>query len=58
MTQEQAALQAVSQVIEKMSLADRLRVALAVIKLRELIERHGDHGRIALAVVGAEEAAK
>ncbi|MBS0414363.1 MAG: hypothetical protein JSR68_08320 [Proteobacteria bacterium] len=58
MTQEQITLLAVRQVVAQLTDADRKGVELAAAKLREVVATHNDHGRIALALVGAEEAAK
>lgn len=58
MTQEQITLLAVRQVVAQLAEADRKGVELAAAKLREVVATHNDHGRIALALVGAEEAAK
>ena len=38
--------------------ADRKGIELAAQKLREVISHHNDHGRLALALVGAELAAE
>ena len=38
--------------------ADRKGIELAAQKLREVITHHHDHGRLALALVGAELAAE
>lgn len=58
MTDEQATLLAIRQVIAELPEDDRAGVRLATLKLRELVALHNDHGRLALALVGAELAAE
>lgn len=58
MTDEYATWVAVRLVIAELPEADRKGVELAAAKLREVIALHNDHGRLALALVGAEEAAQ
>ena len=44
--------------IAGLPVADQRGIALAAQKLREVIALHNDHGRLALALVGAELAAE
>ena len=58
MTDEQATLLAIRQVIAELPEDDRAGVCLAALKLREVVALHNDHGLLALALVGAEHAAE
>ena len=58
MNQEQVALLLIKGAITDLPEADRKGVELAAVKLREVIALHNDHGVMAMALVGAELAAK
>ncbi|MDP3887029.1 hypothetical protein [Hydrogenophaga sp.] len=58
MTEEQHILLIIRGTIAGLSEADRKGVELAAQKLREVVTTHNDHGRMALALVGAEQAAE
>lgn len=58
MTEEQQNLLIIRGHIAGLPAADRRGIELAALKLRELLAHHNDHGRLALALVGAELAAE
>ena len=58
MTEEQQQLLTIRGAVYALPDADRRGVELAAAKLREVIAHHNDHGRLALALVGAELAAE
>lgn len=58
MSEEHQLLQEVQGVIAAMPESDRNAIAAASDALRELIRTHGEHGAMALALVGAELAAQ
>ena len=58
MTEELQTLLIIRGAIASLSDADRKGVELAAAKLREVILLHNDHGKMALALVGAEQAAE
>jgi hypothetical protein len=58
MTEEQQTLLIIRGHIVGLPEADRKGVELAAQKLREVVTTHNDHGRLALALVGAEQAAE
>lgn len=58
MTEEQQTLLIIRGAIAGLSDADRQGVELAAAKLREVVLLHNDHGKMALALVGAELAAE
>ncbi len=58
MTEEHENLLIIRGHIAGLPLADRKGIAQAAQKLREVIAHHNDHGLLALALVGAELAAK
>ena len=58
MTEEHQNLLIIRGHIAGLPAADRKGIALAAQKLREVIAHHNDHGRLALALVGAELAAQ
>ena len=58
MTEEHQNLLIIRGHIAGLPAADRKGIALAAQKLREVIAHHNDHGRLALALVGAELAAE
>ena len=55
--QDKAVLLAISGAIYRMPPEDRAKVEEAAAKLREVIAAGGNHGQVALALVGAEMAA-
>lgn len=58
MTEEQQTLLVIRGHISVLPDEDRVGVNLAAAKLREVVTLHNDHGRMALALVGAEFAAE
>lgn len=58
MTEEQQTLLLIRGEIYALSDTDRKGVELAAANLREVIKLHNDHGKMALALVGAELAAE
>lgn len=58
MTEEQQNLLIIRGHIAGLPPVDRKGIALAAAKLREVLALHNDHGRMALALVGAELAAE
>ena len=58
MNTEQQQLLLIRHVIDELPEDDRAGVRLAALKLREVVALHNDHGRLALALVGAEHAAE
>lgn len=58
MTEEQHVLLIIRGAIAGLPEADRQGVDLAAAKLREVVLHHNDHGKMALALVGAEQAAE
>lgn len=58
MTEDQENLLIIRGHIAGLPAADRKGIALAAQRLREVIAHHNDHGRLALALVGAELAAE
>ncbi len=58
MTEERQTLLIIKGVIAELPDADRQGVELAAAKLREVVLLHNDHGKMALALVGAELAAE
>lgn len=58
MTEERQTLLIIRGVIAELPAADRHGVELAAAKLREVTLLHNDHGKLALALVGAEQAAE
>lgn len=58
MTEERQTLLIIKGVIAELPDADRKGVELAAAKLREVVLLHNDHGKMALALVGAELAAE
>lgn len=58
MTEEQQTLLVIRGHISGLPDEDRVGVNLAAAKLREVVALHNDHGRMALALVGAEFAAE
>lgn len=58
MTDDRHTLLIIRGAVASMPEADRKGVELAAAKLREVVQHHNDHGRIALALVGAELAAE
>lgn len=58
MTEDQQNLLIIRGHIAGLPTADRKGIELAAQKLREVIAHHNDHGRMALALVGAELAAQ
>jgi len=58
MTNEQQDLLMIRGFIAGLPDEDRAVVSLAAAKLREVVAQHNDHGQLALALVGAELAAK
>ena len=58
MTEDQQNLLNIRGHIAGLPAADRKGIELAAQKLREVIAHHNDHGRLALALVGAELAAE
>ena len=58
MTEEQQVLLIIRGTIAGLPEADQKGIALAAQKLREVVAHHNDHGKFALALVGAEQAAE
>ncbi|CAN7564632.1 hypothetical protein [Acidovorax sp. LjRoot117] len=58
MTEDQQNLLIIRGHIASLPAADCKGIELAALKLREVISHHNDHGRLALALVGAELAAE
>ena len=58
MTEEQQQLLLVRGAIYALPDADRQGVELAAAKLREVVQLHNDHGKMALALVVSELAAE
>lgn len=58
MTEDQHTLLLIRGTIAGLAEADRKGIDLAAAKLREVVQHHNDHGRVALALVGAELAAE
>lgn len=58
MNEEQHQLLLIRGAIYNLPDADCKGVELAAAKLREVVALHNDHGRLALALVGAEHAAE
>ncbi|WP_293222295.1 hypothetical protein [Ottowia sp.] len=58
MNDEQHQLLLIRGAVYDLPEADRKGVELAAAKLREVVKLHNDHGRMALALVGAEMAAE
>lgn len=58
MNEAQLQLLLIRGAIAGMPEADRQGVELAAVKLREVIALHNDHGKMALALLGAELAAE
>lgn len=58
MTEERQTLLIIKGAIAELPDADRQGVELAAAKLREVVLLHNDHGKMALALVGAELAAE
>lgn len=58
MTEERQTLLIIKGAIAELPDADRQGVELAAAKLREVVLLHNDHGKMALALVGAEQAAE
>lgn len=58
MNEAQLQLLLIRGAIAGMPEADRRGVELAAVKLREVIALHNDHGKMALALLGAELAAE
>lgn len=58
MTEEDQTLLIVRGHIAGLPVPDRKGIELAAAKLREVVLLHNDHGRLALALVGAEQAAE
>ncbi|MFT4243549.1 MAG: hypothetical protein QM569_14850 [Acidovorax sp.] len=58
MNEEKQQLLLIRGAIYALPEADRHGVELAAAKLREVVVLHNDHGRLALALVGAELAAE
>ncbi len=58
MTEDQQNLLIIRGHVAGLPAADRRGIELAAQKLREVISLHNDHGRLALALVGAELAAE
>lgn len=54
MTEEQQTLLMLKGTVASMAEDDRRRVEAAAADLREMVKIYGDHGIIALALVGAE----
>lgn len=57
MNESKEALKEIEAYIKTMPIGDVDRVRLAVSELKEVINRHGDVGYIAIAYIGAELAA-
>lgn len=58
MTEDQQNLLIIRGHMAGLPAVDRKGIELAAQKLREVIVHHNDHGRLALALVGAELAAE
>jgi phosphatidylserine decarboxylase len=58
MNQDQVTLLLIKGAIADLPDSDRKGIELAAAKLREIITLHNDHGRMAMALVGAELAAQ
>jgi hypothetical protein len=58
MNTEKLQLLLIRGAIAELSEEDRKGIELAAEKLREVVKTHNDHGKMALALVGAEWAAE
>lgn len=58
MNQERVQLLLIRGAIAELPEADRKGIEIAAEKLREVVATHNDHGKMALALVGAEWAAE
>ena len=58
MTTEKLQLLLIRGAIAELPEEDRNGIELAAEKLREVVQTHNDHGKMALALVGAEWAAE
>ena len=58
MTPEKIVLYEVKEAISQLSEDDRIRVEAIAMNLRNILTAGGEHASMALALIGAEEAAK
>lgn len=58
MTTEKIQLLIIRGAIAELPEEDRKGIELAAAKLREVVQTHNDHGKLALALVGSEFAAE